>query len=75
MQALHFSFGLGAFAAPLIAEPFLKQEQGSDVISKIDGSLEVEWAYNIVSFFAFPLALIFLYWGMRPVQSAFTAVN
>ena len=23
MQALHFSFGVGAFVAPLIAEPFL----------------------------------------------------
>ena len=25
MQALHFSFGVGAFVAPLIAEPFLAQ--------------------------------------------------
>lgn len=29
-QALHFLFGLGAFGAPLIAEPFLAQQEGSE---------------------------------------------
>ena len=70
MQALHFAFGLGAFTAPLIAEPFLAQEQGSDVIVKADGSLEVKWAYMIVAFMAFPMSAVFLYWGLRPVQIA-----
>ena len=55
--------------APLIAEPFLTQEEGSDVIRPVtDGSLEVEWAYNIVGFLAFPLFLTFMAWGYHPVK-------
>ncbi|XP_064634021.1 uncharacterized protein LOC135491960 isoform X2 [Lineus longissimus] len=33
MQALHFFFGLGAFVAPLIAEPFLSQRNATVVLS------------------------------------------
>ncbi|KAK2713364.1 hypothetical protein QYM36_009282 [Artemia franciscana] len=36
MQALHFSFGAGAFVAPLLAEPFL-----SPIIDENDGGLAI----------------------------------
>ena len=54
--------------APLIAEPFLVYEEHSDVAERIDGSLEVEWAYNIIGFIAIPLSAVFVYWHARPVK-------
>ncbi len=56
MQMLHFSFGVGAFIAPLIAEPFLSPlgknvtEDGQEIeIIAEDVHLTIWWAYSIIS--------------------------
>lgn len=55
MQALHFTFGLGAFIAPLIAEPFLLNkknvtEEGEDVELAMSGDpLRLWMPYTIIA--------------------------
>ncbi|CAG2115108.1 unnamed protein product [Medioppia subpectinata] len=39
MQALHFTFGLGAFIAPLIAEPFLSNKKN---VTEIEGQMTAD---------------------------------
>ncbi len=57
MQMLHFSFGVGAFIAPLVAEPFLAPvsknvtEDGEEIEDIVeDADFTIWWAYSIISF-------------------------
>ncbi|GLG93714.1 Uncharacterized protein GBIM_01055 [Gryllus bimaculatus] len=43
MQALHFSFGLGAFVAPLLAAPFLES-------TLVNSTLSTEFAHTVTEF-------------------------
>ncbi|XP_075244152.1 major facilitator superfamily domain-containing protein 4A-like isoform X2 [Convolutriloba macropyga] len=36
LQALHFCYGLGAFLSPIIAEPFLNNQDCSDLVSDVE---------------------------------------
>lgn len=67
MQALHFSFGLGAFVSPLIAEPFLLPvsknvtEDGDQIENVVEGAdITVWWAYTIISIFALLVVILLI---------------
>ncbi len=59
MHSIHFSFGVGAFLAPIVAAPFLK-DTGRD--SKIGGF------YPIVGGSTILVSLGFLYYGIQEIQ-------
>eukprot|EP00042_Codosiga_hollandica_P045395 m.461385 g.461385 ORF g.461385 m.461385 type:complete len:151 (-) comp57015_c1_seq80:2209-2661(-) len=71
MQAMHCAFGIGAFIAPLVAEPFLIEQPDSDddyAIRNLDADqVDVAWAYRIAGITVLTIGLPFVYWILRPV--------
>nr|CAB3258868.1 sodium-dependent glucose transporter 1-like [Phallusia mammillata] len=65
MQMLHFSFALGATAAPLIAQPFILDLSNSSLANNVSTTSETQisnvyWAYTIAAALACLVSLSFL---------------
>ena len=66
LQALHFSFGLGAFSAPLLVRPFLLQnlddEAGQDIeLLWTPSDVRVQYAYYLIALVLGSSACFFFY--------------
>lgn len=60
MQALHFSFGVGASVAPLIAREFILPRNESNLHQWSPDDVQVHWCYEIIAICAMVVAVIFL---------------
>lgn len=63
IQALHFSFGLGASFAPLIAREFILPRNDSFVDQWSPDDVQIHYCYEIISICAMIIAIIFLFLG------------
>lgn len=60
MQALHFSFGVGASIAPLIAREFILPRNESNVDQWSPDDVQIHWCYELIALIAFMTSIAFI---------------